>query len=107
MKTPEDIIREAEALRAKQNKPAIRKTANGYAAAMRIAIELAASLAVAGAMGWYIDAWLNTLPLFMVLCICLGFAAGMRTIKRVNDEIYKELQRENANADVKNSEKNE
>ncbi len=94
MKTPEEIIREAEALRKKQNMLVEKKPTSAYGAAMRIAIELAAALVVSGAVGWFIDDWLGTLPLFMILCICIGIAAGMRTIKRVNDALNKEWQQQ-------------
>jgi ATP synthase protein I len=40
-------------------------------------------MAVAVAIGWYLDHWLHTLPLFLVLFVLLGGAAGIANVWRM------------------------
>ena len=42
---------------------------------------------VGAAMGWGLDALFGTLPLFLIVFILLGFAAGIRTVMRSAQEI--------------------
>jgi ATP synthase protein I len=46
-------------------------------------VELVAALAVALAIGWGLDRWLHTLPLFLSLFVLLGGAAGVLNVWRV------------------------
>jgi ATP synthase protein I len=89
VKTPEDIIREAEALRRKLNEPVERKVATGYSEAVRIIVEMIAPLMVSLPIGYYIDDWLGTKPIFLLVFLCLGIATAMTIIKRINDSAYK------------------
>lgn len=57
-----------------------RGTALGLA--FRLAVELVAGLVVGGAIGWFIDRWLGTLPIFMLLFFGLGTAAGILNVFR-------------------------
>ena len=50
--------------------------------AMRAGIDLAAALLVGGFLGYWLDKWLNTKPLFMILLFFAGFAAGFLNIYR-------------------------
>lgn len=50
--------------------------------AFRVGVELAAGLAVGGAIGWFLDGWLNTRPLLMLLFFALGAAAGLMNVFR-------------------------
>jgi ATP synthase protein I len=50
--------------------------------AMRAGIDLAAALLVGGFLGYWLDKWLNTKPLFMILLFFMGFAAGFLNIYR-------------------------
>ncbi|MCI5044872.1 MAG: AtpZ/AtpI family protein [Aquisalinus sp.] len=47
---------------------------------MKIASELLAALLVAGALGYGADQLFGTMPLFLLIGIFLGFAAGMRNV---------------------------
>lgn len=51
--------------------------------AFRVATELVAAVAVGAYIGWWIDHWLDTLPLFFIICFMLGSAAGFLTIYRM------------------------
>ncbi len=49
---------------------------------LRVGVELVSALAVAVAIGWGLDRWLHTLPLFLVLFLVLGGAAGLLNVWR-------------------------
>jgi ATP synthase protein I len=51
--------------------------------AFRAGVELAAGLAVGGALGWFLDGWLGTRPFLMLLFFALGAAAGMLNVYRL------------------------
>jgi ABC-type transport system involved in cytochrome c biogenesis permease subunit len=44
---------------------------------------------VGAAMGWGLDALFGTLPIFLIVFILLGFAAGIRTVMRSAGELQK------------------
>lgn len=50
---------------------------------LRVGVELVSALVVAVAIGWGLDHWLHTLPLFLVLFVLLGGAAGVLNVWRV------------------------
>ncbi|MBK5934717.1 ATP synthase protein I [Rhodovulum imhoffii] len=50
--------------------------------AWRMVIELVAGLMIGFGIGYTLDLWMGTLPLFLVLFILLGFAAGVRVMMR-------------------------
>jgi ATP synthase protein I len=45
-------------------------------------VELVSALAVAVAIGWGLDRWLHTMPLFLVIFVLLGGAAGVLNVWR-------------------------
>lgn len=49
---------------------------------MRLAVELVAALAVGGALGWGLDWLVGTKPLFFLLLLGLGIAAGIMNVFR-------------------------
>ncbi len=50
--------------------------------AFRLSTELVAGVFVGGVLGWLLDRWLKTLPLFLVVFLLLGIAAGiMNTVR--------------------------
>ena len=50
---------------------------------VRVGVELVSALVVAVALGWLLDRWLHTLPLFLILSVPLGGAAGVATVWRL------------------------
>lgn len=85
--TPEELDQKIKDARAKQGQdPFAEKsvTPDNTAAgkAMRAATELAAALLVGGFLGFWLDKWLETKPLFMILLFFAGFAAGFLNIYR-------------------------
>ena len=85
--TPEELNQKIKDARAKHEKDPLavkarnpNETAAGKA--MRAATELAAALLVGGFLGYWLDKWLQTQPLFMILLFFAGFAAGFLNIYR-------------------------
>ena len=66
--------------------------------AFRFAIDIVAGVGVGTAVGYFIDKWLGTLPLFLLICLCLGTAGSFMTIYRANlryaADIEKDLEKE-------------
>ncbi len=54
----------------------------GYGAAFQVAIEMVATLAVSVGLGWVLDDWLETGPLFLVILFFFGAAAGGLNVYR-------------------------
>ena len=50
---------------------------------VRVGVELFSALAVAVAIGWGLDHWLHTMPLFLILFVLLGGAAGVANLWRM------------------------
>jgi ATP synthase protein I len=55
--------------------------------AYRVAIEMAAGLAVGAGIGWALDTWFGTKPVLLVVMIFMGFAAGMLNAYRTSRRI--------------------
>ena len=49
----------------------------------RVGTELLAGLIIGAGMGWTIDQWLNTTPLFLIMMFILGGVAGIYNLWRV------------------------
>ena len=50
---------------------------------LRVAVELVSALALAVAIGWGLDHWLHTAPIFIALFVLLGGAAGVLNVWRL------------------------
>jgi len=53
----------------------------------RMVIEMVAGLLIGFGMGYGLDALFGTLPIFLVIFVLLGFAAGVKTMLRSAREI--------------------
>ena len=63
--------------------PSSGKEASPLGVGLRVGVELVSALAVAVAIGWALDHWLHTLPLFLSLFVVLGGAAGLANVWRL------------------------
>jgi ATP synthase protein I len=63
---------------------------NPIGLAFRISTELVASLFVALFIGWYVDKWLNTKPIFIIIFFFFGVGAGILNVVRSTKMINKD-----------------
>jgi len=61
------------------------------AAYSTLGLEMGLSVAAGIAVGYYLDRWLKTDPWLLIVFICIGAAAGFRSVYRA----VKRLEREN------------
>lgn len=87
----DELDKKLEKVRKNETKgdsPRPKNIMNSYA--FRIASEFITGPLVGGFLGWWLDNWFNTLPLFFLILLMLGFAAGvinvMRTAKLMQEE---------------------
>ena len=53
-----------------------------YATAMELPFVLVGTILVGGAIGYFLDRWLHTKPVLMLIFGGIGFAAGVRDVLR-------------------------
>ena len=58
-------------------------TASPMGIGVRVGVELVSALAVAVLIGWGLDHWLKTTPVFIGLFVLLGGAAGVANVWRL------------------------
>ena len=81
-------IREARAAQKPKRGKAGEKFAMANMA-WRMTLELVVGGLVGAALGWGLDQLAGTMPLFLIVFILLGFAAGVRTVMRSAEEVRK------------------
>jgi ATP synthase protein I len=58
-------------------------TAKGLSAGLRVMSEFVSGIIVGAGLGWLLDRWLGTSPLFLLAFLALGFGAGFRNVYRL------------------------
>ena len=79
-----------KAAKGKERKPHSEEHYSQANMAWRMVIELVAGLAIGFGIGYGLDAVFNTTPIFMVLFIFFGLAAGVKTMMRSAAEMQNE-----------------
>lgn len=84
----EDVEARLAVVRAQQEQKqatSARRRTSGAAQSVgfKIAAELVASILVGAGLGYLIDQWLETKPVFLVVMIFLGFAAALMNVYRI------------------------
>lgn len=59
----------------------------------RMTVDLVTGVCVGAAMGWGLDSLLGSKPLFLIVFILLGFAAGVRVMLKSAEEFQKDQAR--------------
>ncbi|MCF8485685.1 MAG: AtpZ/AtpI family protein [Rhodobacteraceae bacterium] len=72
---------------AKDESAHMKKDYSQAQLAWRMVIELVAGLGIGFGIGYGLDTLLGTIPLFLVLFIGFGFAAGVKTMMRSANEV--------------------
>jgi len=67
---------------AERPDPAKRATSKGYGMAIRLAMEMVAALAVSVGLGLWLDDELGVAPLFLIILLVMGMAAGVLNVYR-------------------------
>lgn len=67
------------------------------AQAIRFVTDLMAGVIMGAGVGYFIDKWLNTMPLFMIAGLFLGMAAGVKNMLRSAKLIDKKLNEQKEN----------
>ena len=58
------------------------RVSNSSLGAKSVSIELLAGVVCGSLVGYYVDMWLGTLPVFFIVCFFLGIAGAVRNILR-------------------------
>ena len=85
MKALEDKL--AKRKRAEAPTPRTGQGYSGAEHAWRMVIELVSGLGIGFGIGYGIDSLLGTMPIFLVLFVFLGFAAGIKVMMRTAQEV--------------------
>ncbi|EAQ46754.1 ATP synthase F0, subunit I [Roseobacter sp. MED193] len=91
----------AAARKAQEPKPRADEHYSLANQAWRMVIELVAGLGIGFGIGYGLDLLFGTLPIFMVLFILLGLAAGVKTMLRTAQEIQEQKLAEQADENAK------
>ncbi|NET71340.1 MAG: AtpZ/AtpI family protein [Sphaerospermopsis sp. SIO1G2] len=93
MTTPEEIAQRVAVMEMKRSTVATPRPQSHYGMIVRLATEMLAAVGVGVVLGYYLDEWLNSSPVFLLLCLIFGTAAGFVTLRRVNDAFVKEMEK--------------
>jgi ATP synthase protein I len=66
----------------KNSRQAARQASNQAALALELPFVLVGAVAVGALLGYYLDRWWHTKPIFLTLLAGMGFAGGIREILR-------------------------
>lgn len=96
MKNPKELpsLSELEekiaAAREEQAEKPNKSTAANMSLGWRLVIEFASGIGVGVFIGIMLDRWLDTSPLFLLICLALGTAAGFFNMQRAIRQITKD-----------------
>jgi len=84
LKSLDARLDQATAHRRETSEPRIRPASNSTALgqAFRLSAEFISGVVAGGIVGWIVDALFGTAPWGLVVCVLLGFCAGMLNLMR-------------------------
>ncbi len=83
----------ARVKKAEKPEPKMDDHYSGAAQAWRMVIELVAGIVIGFGIGFGLDWLFGTMPLFLVVFILIGFAAGVKTMMRTAGEAQEQAAR--------------
>ena len=86
----DDLKKKIELTKNKYKSSLPQNNNNIIAMAFRIGIELVAAIFVATFIGYYLDKWLGTKPIFIIILFIVGVAAGIFNVVRSAKMINKD-----------------
>ena len=87
---------------AKGTRKPVEAAPSAMGIALRFATELGAALFVGAGLGWLLDRFLHTSPIFLIVMFCLGAAAGIRNVMRAAAQLNARLAEAQKSADATN-----
>lgn len=99
-KPPPNDLKTLNALSDKVEKAQIRRTptspvnkgrGTAIGLAYRLSMELVVGIVVGGYIGWWLDGFFNTAPLFLLIMLILGMAAGVVNLLRTSREMNERM----------------
>ncbi len=86
-KSLDELQDKISATRQKHRLPEERRgNVNMLGLAWRFTVEMLAGIGVGGFVGWWMDKWFGTEPIFMLVMLVLGMGAGlMNSVRTVNE----------------------
>lgn len=86
----DELQRKIDAKRGTQADKPVSTSDGDMAIVMRFSVELLAGLLVGCAVGYGLDQWFGTLPVFSIVCLFLGIGGGMlnviRSAKKIDEQ---------------------
>lgn len=82
LKELEDKLHARESGRAGLSDEESARRSSALGRALQLSVELVAGVFVGGLIGWALDGWLGTSPLFLLIFLLLGMAAGFLNVIR-------------------------
>lgn len=86
----DDLKFKIDLIKKKYKKEKTQTNNNFIGSAFKISTELVAAVFVAIFIGWYLDKWLGTKPIFLIILLLVGIAAGIFNVVRSTKMINKD-----------------
>jgi len=86
----DDLKSKIELIKKKYKKDKTQTKNNSIGSAFKISTEFVAAVFVAIFIGWYIDKWLGTKPIFLIILLLVGIVAGIFNVVRSAKMINKD-----------------
>lgn len=86
----DDLKFKIDLIKKKYKKDNTQKNNNSIGSAFKISTELVAAVFVAIFIGWYLDKWLGTKPIFLIILLLVGIVAGIFNVVRSAKMINKD-----------------
>ena len=86
----DDLKSKIELIKKKYKKDKTQTKNSSIGSAFKISTELVAAVFVAIFIGWYIDKWLGTKPIFLIILLLVGIVAGIFNVVRSAKMINKD-----------------